>query len=112
MVSKADGIVARVETMDGEAAVKEGDTVTEGEILISGTVSMEPPMYSDQPVRYYQTHARGRVEARTWRTLTASIPLTAQVKAYTGEEKSRFTLTVLGISRGILSKRWHFLALV
>lgn len=54
------------------------------------------PMYSDQPVRYYQTHARGRVEARTWRTLTASIPLTAQVKAYTGEEKSRFTLTVLG----------------
>ena len=53
-------------------------------------------MYSDQPVRYYQTHARGRVEARTWRTLTASIPLTAQVKAYTGEEKSRFTLTVLG----------------
>ena len=53
-------------------------------------------MYSDQPVRYYQPHARGRVEARTWRTLTASIPLTAQVKAYTGEEKSRFTLTVLG----------------
>lgn len=96
VVSKADGIVTRVETMDGEAAVKEGDTVTEGEILISGTVSMEPPMYSDQPVRYYQTHARGRVEARTWRTLTASIPLTAQVKAYTGEEKSRFTLTVLG----------------
>lgn len=91
VVSKADGIVTRVETMDGEAAVKEGDTVTEGEILISGTVSMEPPMYSDQPVRYYQTHARGRVEARTWRTLTASIPLTAQVKAYTGEEKSRFT---------------------
>ena len=45
-----------------EAAVKKGDTVTEGEILISGTVSMEPPMYSDQPVRYYQTHARGRVE--------------------------------------------------
>ena len=40
-------------------------------------------MDSDQPVRYYQTHARGRVEARTWRTLTASIPLTAQVKAYT-----------------------------
>ena len=91
VVSKADGIVTRVETMDGEAAVKEGDTVTEGEILISGTVSMEPPMYSDQPVRYYQTHARGRVEARTWRTLTASIPLTAQVKAYTGEEKSCFT---------------------
>ena len=55
--------------------MEEGDTVTEGEILISGTVSMEPPMYSDQPVRYYQTHARGRVEARTWRTLTASIPL-------------------------------------
>lgn len=98
VVSKADGIVTRVETMDGEAAVKEGDTVTEGEILISGTVSMEPPMYSDQPVRYYQTHARGRVWARTWRTLRGVIPLQAQVKDYTGEDRTLWSVSLFGFS--------------
>ena len=57
---------------------------------------MDPPVYSDQPVRYYQTQARGRVWARTWRTLTAKIPLTTQIKEYTGEEKSRFAVNVFG----------------
>lgn len=96
VVAQADGIILQVEPLAGEALVAEGDTVAKGEVVISGLISMPPPQYSDLPTRYYQTHARGRVEARTWRTLTASIPLTAQVKAYTGEEKSRFTLTVLG----------------
>jgi similar to stage IV sporulation protein len=80
IVARADGIITQVEAELGEAAVQEGDTVLAGEVLISGTVSMEPPQYSDLPTRYYQTHARGRVWARTWRTLTAAIPMEAQVK--------------------------------
>lgn len=97
VVSTADGIVTQVETWSGEALVAEGDTVAVGEVLITGNVSMKPPMYSEAPIRYFQTHARGRVEARTWRTLTASIPLTAQVKEYTGEEKTRYALTIFGL---------------
>ena len=96
VVAEADGIVTHVEAELGDAAVKEGDTVLAGEVLISGLVTLEPPKYSDQPNRYYQTHARGRVWARTWRTLTASIPMEATVKDYTGEEKSAWSLTVLG----------------
>ena len=38
----------------------------------------------------------GQVEGRTWRTLTAVIPLEAEVKRYTGEEKSGWSLTFLG----------------
>ena len=34
--------------------------------------------------------------ARTWRTLTAALPLEAPVKAYTGEEHSRWALTLFG----------------
>lgn len=96
VVAEADGMVTHVEAELGEAAVQEGDIVLAGEVLISGTVSMEPPQYSDLPTRYYQTHARGRVWARTWRTLTAAIPLEAQVKAYTGREKSAWTLNLFG----------------
>lgn len=94
IVSQADGIILEVEAAKGQAIVKEGDVVMAGDVLISGNVAMVPPAYSDQPLRYYQTHAQGRVLARTWRTLTARIPLTAQVKSYTGEEKRRFSLTV------------------
>ena len=87
VTAEADGIITHIEAELGDALVKEGDTVLAGEVLISGTVTMEPPQYSDLPARYYQTHARGRVWARTWRELSASIPLEAFVKVYTGEEK-------------------------
>ena len=112
VVSKADGIVTRVETMDGEAAVKEGDTVTEGEILISGTVSMEPPMYSDQPVRYYQTHARGRVGGQDLAHPHRVHPAHRPGQGVHRRGKKPLYPDGPGISRGILSKRWHFLALV
>ena len=95
VVAETDGIITHVEPLAGEAAVQEGDTAAKGEVLISGLISMEPPMYSDQPTRYYQTHARGRVYARTWRTLEAVIPLQAQVKEYTGEERTLYSLRLL-----------------
>ena len=96
VVAGADGLILRVEAEEGQAAVAEGDTVAEGEVLISGLVTLEPPQYSDQPARYLRTHARGRVWARTWRALTASIPLEAAVKTYTGEERTVWSVTALG----------------
>ena len=95
VAAETDGIITQVEPLAGEAAVEEGDTAAKGDVLISGLISIEPPLYSDQPVRYYETHARGRVWARTWRTLEAVIPLEAQVKRYTGEERTLWSLTVL-----------------
>ena len=95
VISEADGIITQVEPMVGEAAVQEGDTVARGEVLISGLISIQPPQYSDQPVRYYPVHARGRVYARTWRTFEAAIPLEARVKRYTGEERTLWSLRCL-----------------
>lgn len=96
IAARAGGLILRVEPEQGEAQVQVGDTVAEGEVLISGTVSIQPPKYSDLPVQYYQTHARGRVWARTWRTLTAEIPMEAQVKELTGAEKNRWSLIIFG----------------
>lgn len=96
IVSEADGVVTHVEAERGEAAVEEGDVVAAGDVVISGTVTMEPPLYSDLPTRYYQAHARGRVWAQTWRALDAAIPLEAGVKDYTGEEKTAWSLTFFG----------------
>lgn len=96
VIAEADGLITHVEAELGDAKVKEGDIVLAGDVLISGTVTMEPPIYSDLPARYYQTHARGRVWARTWRTLTAVIPLESSVKEYTGEQKQAWSLNVMG----------------
>ena len=98
ITAKADGIVIHIEAHNGQSQVKEGDTVLKGDVLISGNVRMEPPVYSEQPVRYFQTQARGKVLARTWRTITAKIPLNAQVKKYTGEEETQVWINVFGQS--------------
>lgn len=96
IVAQADGLITHIEPEQGDAVVKDGDVVAKGDILIAGTVTLEPPLYSDLPVRYYQTHARGRVWARTWRTITAAIPIQTTIKDYTGEEKSTWSLNFLG----------------
>lgn len=96
VVAETDGIVTEIDPYVGEGMVKEGDTVAAGDVLISGTVSMKPPKYSDHPVRYFQTHAHGTVWATTFRTLTAKIPLTADTKVYTGETMTRHTLFIFG----------------
>lgn len=98
VVSQADGIILQVEPLAGEALVAEGDTVAKGEVVISGLISMPPPQYSDLPTRYYQTHARGRVWACTWRTLRGVIPLQAQVKEYTGENRTLWSVSLFGFS--------------
>lgn len=97
VVARASGIVTRVEALTGEAVVKVGDTVLEGETLISGTVHLEGPAYSDKPeIGQMQVRASGRVYARTWRTMAAQLPLEAQVKRYTGEETDLWSVTALG----------------
>lgn len=94
IVAGAGGLVTRVDAVEGQAKVKAGDMVAAGDVLISGTVTMEGPQYSDVPPRYLYVRAAGSVWARTWRTVTAGIPLAATVKEYTGADKTRWSLTI------------------
>lgn len=96
IISEADGIITGIEPELGDAVVKKGDTVGKGDILISGTVTLEPPKYSDLPERFYRTHARGRVWARTWRQITAVMPLETEVKNWTGYDKNRSAINFFG----------------
>lgn len=96
IVAKAPGIVTKVEAWAGDAAVEEGATVLPGEVLIRGSIQMDPPQWSENPIRWMSVRAIGTVEGRTWRTLTAAIPLEAEVKVYSGQEASQWSATVLG----------------
>lgn len=96
VVAEADGVILHVEAELGDAVVQEGDIIGKGETLISGLVTLEPPLYSDLPNRYYQTHARGRVWARTWRTVTAAIPVEVSVKVGGEDHISAWALDWMG----------------
>ena len=97
VVAAADGIITHIEPWAGDAQVHEGDAVCQGDVLISGSVILDAPMYSEREnLGTMEVRAQGQVYARTWRTLTAALPLEAPVKAYTGEEHSRWALTLFG----------------
>jgi similar to stage IV sporulation protein len=96
VVSTATGIITNLEVRKGDPLVKKGDTVMEGEILISGLIDIQEAAYSNADLGTSLVHAQGRVDARTWRTLKAKIPLLAQVKQPTGEEESRWAVNLLG----------------
>ena len=91
IVARRAGLVLRTEATGGTAAVRAGDTVTEGQLLISGVEDLET-------LGARVTAGRGRVEGRTWYALTASVPLTAAKKRYTGRERTLLSL-VFGTHR-------------
>ncbi len=97
IVAESGGIILHMDVLEGDPVVREGDTVAAGEVVISGSRKIKGPEYGGGvDLGWSQVRAAGRVYARTWRTLTAQIPLEAPVKSYTGEEARRWTLTFLG----------------
>lgn len=96
IVAEAPALVTRIQVWSGDGAVEVGDTVLPGEPLIYGSVRMDPPEYSGLEPEWMPIRAMGLVEGRTWRTLTAEIPLTAAVKVLTGDEKTGWSVTILG----------------
>lgn len=104
VVSTADGIITHMEVLDGQSCFQEGDTVLSGEVLISGVVDLKEPKYATVDAGQRTVHARGNIWARTWRTLEAEIPLTADVKQYTQEKETSWSLIALGHTLNFFGK--------
>lgn len=94
VVAVASGVVQRVNCLQGKCLVAAGDAVEAGQVLISGTISSTTAAGEECPA--YQVCALGEIWAYTRRVLCAEIPLTAPVKTYTGQEKTRLLLTAFG----------------
>ncbi len=85
LVARRAGLVKKVQTIGGVSCVVPGSAVTEGQILISGVEDMDT-------VGARVLAGMGKVEARTWYALSASMPLTVEEKRYTGREKTGVSL--------------------
>ena len=93
IVAHSSGIITKMRVLNGQAKYNVGDTVVAGDILISGIMDLEEPQYSTVDMGTLTVRSEGIVQARTWHTLTAVIPLQATVKTHTGAETSRWSLT-------------------
>ncbi len=90
ILASVDGQILSIDTFDGEAMVREGDTVTKGQLLVSGIVE-------DQQGGVHTVYARGNVIAKTRRTFSAQIPLKQQEVEETGNTLLRKSISVFGI---------------
>lgn len=91
LVASATGIVTSMEILRGREQVRVGQTVLEGEKLVSGVI--EHRSY-DTLLAVQQVRSMGEVYATTWRKLTARMPLEYRQKSYTGEKKTKYALLI------------------
>lgn len=85
IVATRDGLVTKVEALNGRAQVAQGSMVMAGDLLISG-------VYEPKEGSTYLTHSLGAVTARTWYVSSISVPL--QVTGKSAESRTRSTFAV------------------
>ena len=85
IVAAGTGIIKRLSVLNGKPLTGIGESVVEGETLISGCMDS----LSNEP-RYVR--AQGDVFARTWHELSAVCPAQAEYKTEHGAAKRRFAI--------------------
>ncbi len=94
LVAAKDGVITEIITRSGTPQVKAGDTVTAGQVLVSGVVEL----YNDsgEKTGEHQVQADATVKASTTLAYEDRFPLEHQVKWYTGAERYQLTLWIFG----------------
>lgn len=85
VVAECTAVVEEVNVFEGQAAVKAGDLVRAGQVLISGVVEKK-----DGGIRY--EYAAGEVICREAVPISVEVSTEREVKSYTGREKSEKTV--------------------
>jgi len=88
IVASKSGVIESIYTLNGTGKVAAGQTVTKGQLLVSGIV---PRNYTASKV-----HAKAEIRARVWYDIRAVTPLQVTGKVYTGRTRSRAALVFMG----------------
>lgn len=99
VVAKKNGVIKEVVAKNGDALVKEGDIVVEGDLLINGIVDrelMDKPLY---------VHSYGQVYAKTYYETTESKRLIETKKEKTGKKFIKRTFKVGGLELSFNSEK-------
>lgn len=87
IVANKEGVIVKVNALNGTSLVKEGDVVKRGAVLIGGFLEGK---YTG--TRY--VHANGEVKAKVWYTAKKKIQLKNSKKTYTNTEENFYAIKV------------------
>ncbi len=88
--AKKSGTIVRMNVLEGEDVVKVGETVFEGDLVVSG-------MFQDIMGNTLIKHSKAEVIARTNYTSKFVIKFVNEEKVYNNKEKNRYILDIFGI---------------
>lgn len=97
LVATFDGQIESLEITGGVAAVKRGQIVKKGDLLVSGVID-------SNALGYRLVRARGEVTARVTLTYDIEIPYQRMEKVYTGEFKKQKTIKIFSKSIKLFKK--------
>ncbi len=100
IVAGKDGVIKSIIVKTGHAAVKEGETVKKGQLLVSGNVPIKN--MENNPRR---VHAIGKVMARTWYESTQPVEFRVVEKIRTGRKKDNISLVLFSKKIGLFRKK-------
>ena len=90
IIASKDGIVEEIIHFKGEALVKPGQTVSKGDVLITGRIVLQQDC-SEQKDKgegdILLVHAQGIIKARVWYQKAVKVPLVKTQKTPTGKSK-------------------------
>ncbi len=90
IVASKRGTIVMVEAYDGSPAVKVGDTVSEGDLLISAYMQGRLGVWRG-------VHAYGKITAAVYYDFQTEIPLSSAQIFYTGEEKTKSSIKLFAM---------------
>lgn len=80
VVATQSGLITNLSVLAGQPMIKVGDTVVQGDILVSGLVDLERT--------FLLQRAQAEIYARTWRKTETITPMICYTKQYTGEKQT------------------------
>jgi similar to stage IV sporulation protein len=90
IVALKDGVITSIVAKEGLETVKVGETVTKGQLLITGII--ENSKIQDAPPLL--VHSMGTVKARTWYEASSPVEQTVVKKQRTGLQKDRYSIVL------------------
>jgi len=96
IIAAKTAVIKVVNAKTGYAAVLPGETVEQGQLLISGTIESEL-----SPTRY--VHSTGEVLARTWYEKTAEYPPVRSFRVPSDNQIQRHSLKLFGLNIDLFS---------